>query len=308
MEIPPTDVTKTFWRTCQNSSGINKGPLSNNLHNSDVSPLSWSMFFLFLKLFPSLFQGSSDFEAHSFPELPTLTIPPAVAPPLPTLSAATPGTGGDQRRAQAFQLGAQISELNDLLHSQPSSEKELRALEHNLLLMATILRVPWVNSGVWQPRLPWRVLLPSALLQNDLSLLRCSSPAEEILALEEVLGSFDFLSQDLNTDDNTACSNGLRKPEHRWVCQQPKNTQTARSLPLLQRLFFFFFFYQMSSALSRSWKTHLWHLETVILTRLLKFIWIYAASFCRYASMGGLKYRINIEVMLYCSKFTCITV
>lgn len=154
----PTDITKSFWRMCQNSSWINKGPFSNS-HVQQSAPL-WCFSFLsehvlqFLKLFPSVFQHSSDFEAHSFPDLPTLTIPPAVAPPLPTPPAATPETSGDQRRAQAFQLGAQILELNALLHSQPSSEKELRALEHNLLLMATILRVPRVNSGVWQPRLP----------------------------------------------------------------------------------------------------------------------------------------------------------
>lgn len=146
----PTDIKKSFWDSC-----INKGPFSNS-HLQQSAPL-WCFPFLFehvlpfLKLFPSLFQGSSEFEPHSLPDLPTLTIPPAVAPPLPTLSAATPGTGGDQPRAQALQLGAQISALDDLLQSQPSSVKELRALKHNLLHLATILKVPWVNSGVWQP-------------------------------------------------------------------------------------------------------------------------------------------------------------
>lgn len=47
--------------------------------------------------------------------------------------------------------------------------------------------------------------------QNDLSLLRCSSPAEALGLEEEALGSFDFLSQ----DDNTSCLSSLRKSEHR---------------------------------------------------------------------------------------------
>uniref|UniRef100_A0A8C4HMY8 RIPOR family member 3 n=1 Tax=Dicentrarchus labrax TaxID=13489 RepID=A0A8C4HMY8_DICLA len=45
--------------------------------------------------------------------------------------------------------------------------------------------------------------------QNDLSLLRSSS-SEETLAVEEVLGSFDFLSHDFNADDDTSCLGSLR--------------------------------------------------------------------------------------------------
>lgn len=45
--------------------------------------------------------------------------------------------------------------------------------------------------------------------QNDLSLLRSSS-SEETLAVEEVLGSFDFLSNDLNGDDDASCLGSLR--------------------------------------------------------------------------------------------------
>uniref|UniRef100_A0A3B5KR23 FAM65 N-terminal domain-containing protein n=1 Tax=Xiphophorus couchianus TaxID=32473 RepID=A0A3B5KR23_9TELE len=47
------------------------------------------------------------------------------------------------------------------------------------------------------------------LLQNDLSLLR-SSASEETLAVEEVLGSFDFLSNDFNADDDTSCLGSMR--------------------------------------------------------------------------------------------------
>lgn len=60
-----------------------------------------------------------------------------------------PGTGDGQPKARALRMGAQISELNSLLQSQPSSEKELRALEHNLLHLATILKVPWVQLWVF---------------------------------------------------------------------------------------------------------------------------------------------------------------
>ncbi|CAG10742.1 unnamed protein product [Tetraodon nigroviridis] len=99
-------------------------------------------------------------------------------------------SGDQQHGAPALQLGAQISELRGLLRNQPSSEAELRALEHNLLHLATVLK-------------------------NDLSLLRGSSPADT-LGLEEALESFDFLSQDFNADDDDAsCLRGLRKPEHR---------------------------------------------------------------------------------------------
>ncbi|TWW62935.1 RIPOR family member 3 [Takifugu flavidus] len=96
---------------------------------------------------------------------------------------------GDQRwpaQGPALRIGAQISELSNLLPSQPCSEQELRALRHNLLHLATILK-------------------------NDLSLLRPSSP-QETLGLEEVLGSFDFLSHDINADEDASCLGTLRKP------------------------------------------------------------------------------------------------
>ncbi|TNM96323.1 hypothetical protein fugu_015984 [Takifugu bimaculatus] len=109
---------------------------------------------------------------------------PAAASPSPP--AAPPETSVGQHRARALRIGAQISELSNLLPSQPCSEQELRALRHNLLHLATILK-------------------------NDLSLLRPSSP-QETLGLEEVLGSFDFLSHDINADEDASCLGTLRKP------------------------------------------------------------------------------------------------
>ncbi|TWW53727.1 RIPOR family member 3 [Takifugu flavidus] len=130
-------------------------------------------------------RDSSEFEPHSFPALPTVTIQPAAASPSPP-AAAPPETSVGQHRARALRIGAQISELSNLLPSQPCSEQELRALRHNLLHLATILK-------------------------NDLSLLRPSSP-QETLGLEEVLGSFDFLSHDINADEDASCLGTLRKP------------------------------------------------------------------------------------------------
>lgn len=59
------------------------------------------------------------------------------------------------------------------------------------------------------------------LPQNDLSLLRSSS-SEETLAVEEVLGSFDFLSHDFNTDDDTSCLGSLRLKDSGWVLRQKR--------------------------------------------------------------------------------------
>lgn len=48
---------------------------------------------------------------------------------------------GAQRRAQAVRLGALIAELEKTLQNQSCSEKELRALEHQILHLSTILKV-----------------------------------------------------------------------------------------------------------------------------------------------------------------------
>ncbi|KAJ0023467.1 hypothetical protein NQD34_003366 [Periophthalmus magnuspinnatus] len=88
-------------------------------------------------------------------------------------------------RALSRRLGALITHLEKSLQNNGTTEKELRALDHHLLHLATILK-------------------------NDLSLLR-SSCSEETLAVEEVLGSFDFLSHDLNADeDTTSCLGSIR--------------------------------------------------------------------------------------------------
>ncbi|KAM8755923.1 RIPOR family member 3 isoform 1-T2 [Acanthopagrus schlegelii] len=136
----------------------------------------------------SVAKDSPDSQSYSAPDSPSPAAqPPAVTPSSPTPAAPAqvrPGVSGAQRRAQAVRLGALIAELEKTLQNQSCSEKELRALEHQILHLSTILK-------------------------NDLSLLRSSS-SEETLAVEEVLGSFDFLSNDFNGDDDTLCLGSLR--------------------------------------------------------------------------------------------------
>lgn len=67
-------------------------------------------------------------------------------------------------------------------------------------------RMNWSKCSCWN----W------SSLQNDLSLLRSSS-SEETLAVEEVLGSFDFLSHDFNGDDDTSCLGSMRLKDSGWV-------------------------------------------------------------------------------------------
>ncbi|XP_035517702.1 RIPOR family member 3 [Morone saxatilis] len=131
-------------------------------------------------------QDSPECQSHSAAASPSAQRP-IVTPSSPTTAAPTPGrpgVSGAQRRAQAIKLGALIAELEKMLQNQSCSEKELRTLDHQILHLATILK-------------------------NDLSLLRSSS-SEETLAVEEVLGSFDFLSHDFNADDDTSCLGSLR--------------------------------------------------------------------------------------------------
>ncbi|XP_030229819.1 RIPOR family member 3 isoform X2 [Gadus morhua] len=91
---------------------------------------------------------------------------------------------GPQRRLQAARLGVLITRLETLLHHQEAQEKELRALNSKVNHLATILK-------------------------NNLSLLKKPSSAET-LAVDEVLESFDFLSNDLNAEDDTSCMGSLR--------------------------------------------------------------------------------------------------
>ncbi|XP_069387791.1 RIPOR family member 3 isoform X2 [Paralichthys olivaceus] len=133
-------------------------------------------------------KDSPDSQSYSSPASPTLPIQPPAAAPTPAMTTAPTsgrsGGSGALRRAQALRLGALIAELEKTLQNQSLSEKGLRALDHQILHLATILK-------------------------NDLSLLRSSS-SEETLAVEEVLGSFDFLSRDFNADDDTSCLGSLR--------------------------------------------------------------------------------------------------
>ncbi|XP_023810593.1 RIPOR family member 3 isoform X2 [Oryzias latipes] len=129
----------------------------------------------------------------------------------PSASAAsgTPGrlaVGRVQRRAQALRLGVLIRELEKSMQSQSCSDKELKALDHQILHLATILK-------------------------NDLSLLRSSS-SEETLAVEEVLGNFDFLSDDFNEDGSTSCVGSLRLKDSGFGSSQHT---PLRSLGLLSQ-------------------------------------------------------------------------
>lgn len=53
-----------------------------------------------------------------------------------------PDVSSTQNEAQEIRLGALIAELEKLLQKQSRSEKELRALDHHILNLATILKVP----------------------------------------------------------------------------------------------------------------------------------------------------------------------
>ncbi|KAG7494880.1 hypothetical protein JOB18_039351 [Solea senegalensis] len=155
----------------------------------------------------ALVQDSPDCQLYSSPASPTKT--PAAAPSSTTADAPTSGrsgVSGAQRRAQALRLGALITELEKTLQNQNLSEKELRTLDHQILHLATILK-------------------------NNLSLLKSSS-SEETLAVEEVLGSFDFLSNDFNADDDTSCLGSLRLKDNGLPTFQQN---TLRSLGLLSR-------------------------------------------------------------------------
>ncbi|XP_076003401.1 RIPOR family member 3 [Genypterus blacodes] len=135
--------------------------------------------------------------------------PPAEVPPTPLSDVRTPGrpgASGAQRRVLALRLGALIAELEKTLQSENGPDKELRALDNQILHLATILK-------------------------NDLSLLKSSS-SEETLAVEEVLGSFDFLSHDFNADDDVSCLGSLRLKDSGISSLQQG---TLRSLGLLSQ-------------------------------------------------------------------------
>ncbi|XP_017160079.1 RIPOR family member 3 isoform X3 [Poecilia reticulata] len=111
---------------------------------------------------------------------------PAVseAPSSPSSPSVRPKPSGAQRRSQTVRLAVLMAELEKSFGGESDAEKERRALEHQIQHLGTILK-------------------------NDLSLLR-SSASEETLAVEEVLGSFDFLSNDFNADDDTSCLGSVR--------------------------------------------------------------------------------------------------
>ncbi|KAM9408463.1 RIPOR family member 3 isoform 2-T4 [Pholidichthys leucotaenia] len=150
-------------------------------------------------------QDSSDCRTYSTEVSPSPSSqPPATTSPSPTDPPPKPAVSGTQRGAQALRLGALIADLEKTLREQTCSDKELRALDHQILHLATILK-------------------------NDLSLLKNSS-SEESLAVEEVLGSFDFLSHDFNADDDTSCLGSVRLKDSGSFQQS-----TLRSLGLLSQ-------------------------------------------------------------------------
>lgn len=125
--------------------------------------------------------------------------------------------GGAQRGALAVRVGELMAELQQMLEKERSSEKQLRSLEQQILHLDTILKVP---DACTHARMHAHAnTLCSGVTrdcrgQNDLSLMRsCSS--EETLAVEEVLGSFDFLSHDLNVDDDASCAGSVRLTDSR---------------------------------------------------------------------------------------------
>ncbi|XP_071396067.1 RIPOR family member 3, partial [Centroberyx affinis] len=150
----------------------------NTVGEPDSDPQSKLVFPIYL------FQDSPDRQPSPAPApTPSPAPTPAVAPSSPPTPSG-PGVSGAQRRAQALRLGVLIAELEKTLQNQNFTDKELRTLDTQILHLATILK-------------------------NDLSLLKSSS-SEETLAVEEVLGSFDFLSHDFNADDDTSCLGSLR--------------------------------------------------------------------------------------------------
>ncbi|KAJ7998793.1 hypothetical protein DPEC_G00208610 [Dallia pectoralis] len=90
-----------------------------------------------------------------------------------------------QRKAQALRIRTLLRGLETTLPGQESTHRELRALGNQILHLTTILK-------------------------NDLSLLKSSSAETLAVEEEEVLGRFDFLSTDINADDDVSCLGSVR--------------------------------------------------------------------------------------------------
>ncbi|MEQ2287578.1 hypothetical protein AMECASPLE_014040 [Ameca splendens] len=146
-------------------------------------------------------------DTETLPSMPSTQPPvasPALAPPAAPTSG-RPRVSSAQRRTQSTRLGALMAELEKSFHSESSTDKELRLLQHQIQHLGTILK-------------------------NNLSLLRSSS--EETLVVEEVLGSFDFLSNDFNADDDTSCLGSVRLKDSGISSFQQS---TLKSLGLLSK-------------------------------------------------------------------------
>ncbi|KAA8593598.1 hypothetical protein FQN60_009714 [Etheostoma spectabile] len=97
-------------------------------------------------------QDSPECQSYSAPASPAPpTQPQDSTPSSPATAALTPGrpgVGSAQRRAQAIRLGALIAELEKTLQNQSCSEKELRALDHQILHLGTILKSTLKSLGL----------------------------------------------------------------------------------------------------------------------------------------------------------------
>ncbi|XP_029947884.1 RIPOR family member 3-like isoform X3 [Salarias fasciatus] len=110
--------------------------------------------------------------------------------------------GGAGGGALALRLGALMAEVEKGLRDQDCWDRRLRALDHQILHLGTILK-------------------------NDLSLMRSRVEEEEVeesLEVEQVLESFDFLSQDFPVDEDASRSGS-------WTLQDSGIGSVRRSGP-----------------------------------------------------------------------------
>ncbi|XP_030636137.1 RIPOR family member 3 [Chanos chanos] len=115
-----------------------------------------------------------------------------------------PAVSGTQMRAAALTLSTVLRELDNILENTTLTEPELKRLDQQIQRLNEILK-------------------------NDLESLKNSST--ETLAVEEVLGSFDFLSTDFNADE-VSCMGSMSLRETGISTFQEN---TLRSLGLLSQ-------------------------------------------------------------------------
>lgn len=87
-----------------------------------------------------IFPQSLAYQDDSLLALPMPCTHPSA--PATTGSTGKAAVGGAQRKAQSLRLGVLIRELETSLQNHSCSDKELRLLDHQILHLATILKVP----------------------------------------------------------------------------------------------------------------------------------------------------------------------